>query len=103
VSRFHWLIVVPYYFFLALTLLPLLMVLTRVVRARVSLSTLATMTFVLSVLGVAVPLIADWVDLAHLTGRPLVGLIAASLALVALDGVLARRWRQPLDDELDAL
>ena len=102
-SRFHWLIVVPYYFFLALTLLPLLMVLTHVVRAKVSLGTLATITFVLSVAGVAVPLIADWIDLAHLTGRPLLGLVVASFALVALDGMLAHRRRLPLDEELDAL
>jgi len=103
VSRFHWLIVVPYYFFLALTLLPVLMVLTRVVRAKVSLGTLATITFVLSVAGVAVPLIADWIDLAHLSGRLLLGLVVASFALVGLDGVLARRLRSPLDDELEAL
>jgi hypothetical protein len=103
VSRFHWMIVVPYYVFLSLTLLPLLMLLTRMVRAKVSLGTLATVAFVLAVAGVALPLLADWIDLAHLTGTPLLGLVVASFALVALDGVLARRWRLPLDDELDAL
>ena len=97
---FHWLIVVPYYFFAALTALPLLMLVSRLLRLKVPINTLVGAAIAVALAVVIVPLATDAVDLTAFTGRPLLVLGAASFVCAALDAALARVLPLPLDGEL---
>jgi len=101
--KLHSLIVVPYYFFLALSLLPLLVLVCRLLRLKVSIGALVGVAIGMSVAAIAIPLIADWVDLARLSGRPMLLLGLLSFVLAALDAALARVLPLPLDTELSEL
>ena len=96
----HCLIVVPYYFVGALAVLPLLMLLCRLVRAKVSINALAGTAIGVTVAVIAVPLVCGWLDIRAFTGRPLLLLLIASLLLAALDAALAECLPLPLDTEL---
>jgi hypothetical protein len=96
----HWVILIPYYFFCALAVLPLLMIVSRLLRLTVAINTLVGAAIVLSLAGVIVPLALDWVDLSALTGRPMLLLGLLSFVFAAGDAALARRLPLPLDQEL---
>jgi hypothetical protein len=96
----HWLIVVPYYFVGALAALPLLMLMCRLTRVKVSINAVVGAAIGVTVVAIIVPLTCGWLDLSAFTGRPLLVLIVASLLLAALDTALAERLPLPLDTEL---
>jgi putative exporter of polyketide antibiotics len=99
----HWLILVPYYFFLALTLLALLVVVCRLARVKANINTLVGVAIAL---GVAIPiglLALDVIDLAHLKALPMLVLAAASMVLAGIDVVLSRLLPLPLDQDLQEL
>jgi len=96
----HSLIVIPYYFIGALLALPLLMVLCRILRLKTSINTLVGAAIGLAAVMIVVPLVCDWVDVVQLTGRPLLGMVLASLLLAGVDVALAPGLPLPLDDEL---
>ena len=100
---FHWLILVPYYFLAALATLPLLMVISRVLRLKVAINTLVGGAIVLSLASIIIPLACDWVDLVAFTGRPLVVLVGLSFGFAALDVALAKVLPLQFDDELREL
>jgi hypothetical protein len=99
----HWMILVPYYFFGALVALPFLMIVSRVLRLHVAINTLVGTAIVLSLLGIVVPLMCDWVDLASFTSRPMLVLGVLSFLLAACDAALVKRLPLPLDSELQDL
>ncbi len=102
-SKLHWMIVIPYYFFGALALLLLMMVLTRLVRAKLSINSLVMAAVTVSLGLMVLPLIVGWATLAEYTTRQLVILAAVSFALAAVD-VLLQTWLPlPLDRELEEL
>ena len=51
---------------------------------------------------VAVPLILDWIDVPHLSGRLLLALGGVTFVLAGLDTALQSVLPLPLDDELSA-
>lgn len=99
----RWLIVVPYYFVGALAALPLLMLLCRVVRAKVSINALVGTAIGITVAAIGVPLVCGWLDLSAFAARPLLLLLIASVLLAALDAALAGRLPLPLDKDLREL
>jgi hypothetical protein len=99
----HGLIVVPYYFLGALASLPLLMVVSRVLRLKVTINALVASAIVLSLVCIIVPLACHWVGLDAFTGRPLAVLVLLSFVFAALDVALAKVLPLPLDHELREL
>ncbi len=96
----HWLVVIPFYFFAAILTFLVLALASRIVRLKVGANALAIAAVVLAVAVVAVPLAADWIDLAHLTGRRLLALGAATFVLAALDTLLQPVLPLPVDRDL---
>ena len=96
----HALVVIPFYFFAALATFLTLAVVTRVLRLKVGANALAMTAVLLGVAVVAVPLSLDWIDLRHLSGRPLLVLGAATFVLAALDTLLQSLLPMPIDREL---
>lgn len=99
----HWLIVIPFYFFGSLAALPLLIVICRLLRLKVSINTLVGAAIALSIAGIVIPLAADWVDLTALRGRQMLALAVLSMLLVAVDAALVNALPLPLDKELQDL
>ena len=99
----RWLILVPYYFVGALAALPLLMLLCRVARAKVSINTLVGTAISITVAAIGVPLVCGWLDLSAFAGRLLLLLLIASLLFAALDAALVQRLTLPLDKDLREL
>jgi hypothetical protein len=96
------LIVVPFYFFGALTLLSGFVLVARLMRLPVSINALVIASIVLSLLSLAVPLWLDWIDLTALTGRRAAILLVASFVFAGLDALLKDPLPLPLDQELEA-
>ena len=96
----HSLIVVPYYFLGPLAALPLLMLVSRLLRLKVAINTLVGAAIVLTLISIVVPLACHWVDLGAVTGRPLAVLMLLSFVFAGLDVLLAKALPLPLDDEL---
>jgi len=103
VGYLHWLIVIPFYFFGSLAALPLLIVICRLLRLKVSINTLVGAAIALSIAGIVIPLAADWVDLTALRGRQMLALAVLSMLLVAVDAALVNALPLPLDKELQDL
>jgi len=103
VSSLHWLIVVPYYFFLAMAYLSVLMVGTRLLRIKSSINTLVGISIAVAFLDLVILLGGGFVPIAKFTFLPLVGIFAVSLVFATIDFLLARRLPLPLDDELAAI
>lgn len=99
----HWLILVPFYFFGTLAILPLLIVITRLLRLKVSINALVGTAIALSIAGIAVPLACDWIDLVSFRGRGMLALGVLSMVLAAVDAALANLLPLPLDQELQDL
>lgn len=99
----HWLIVVPYYFFIALALLGLLMVGTRLLRIKASINTLVGISIAVSFFDLVVLLGGGFLSIKNLTFLPLLAIFAVSLTCATVDSLLARQLPLPLDEELDAI
>ncbi len=99
----HWLVVIPYYFFLALAYLGLLMVGTRLLRIKASINTLVGISIAISFLDLVVLLGGGFLSIESFTFLPLLGIFAVSLVCAALDSLLERRLPLPLDEELAAI
>lgn len=102
-GNLHWLIVIPFYFFGALSLLLLLMVLARVLRLKVKVNALVMVAVLVALVGVALPLVAGWAELEDYSGRLLLLIGVDSFILAAIDTWLESRLPLPLDQELRAL
>ncbi len=96
----HALIVVPYYFFTSLTLLTLFVLVARVLGLKVSINVFVYPAIVLGALAVALFLMSEGGSLHDLKGGPMVGLMLLSMALGAIDFLVARSRPLPLDKEL---
>ena len=99
----HWFIVIPYYFVGALATLPFLMIVCRLIRAKVSINALVGAAIAFSLAVLVVPLVCGWLDISAFTGRPLLVLVLASLLFAAIDAFLTERLPLPLDKELQEL
>ena len=102
-SYLHWVILIPFYFFGSLAALPLLIVICRLLRLKVSINALVGTAIALSVAGIVVPLACDWVDLTAFRGRQMLALGVLSMLLAALDAALVNSLPLPLDRELQDL
>lgn len=101
-GNLHWLIVVPFYFFGALTLLSGFVLAARLMRLRVTINALVITAIVVTVLALAVPLTLDWIDIEALTGRRVAVLLVASFVFAGLDALLKDQLPLPLDHELES-
>jgi xanthine/uracil permease len=99
----HWLIVIPLYFFAALALLLLSILIVRLLRLRVSVNPLVTGAVIFALALIVAPVVAGWVTLDAYTGRSLLVLILATFAIAALDTLLRSHLPIPLDKELEEL
>lgn len=99
----HALILIPYYFFGAISLLMVLITLCRIVRLPVPAHRLAVAAASASLIGVAVPLLAGLTDLHDYTVLRMAALVAVSLVLAGLDTALRRVLPSHLDEELEKL
>lgn len=102
-ERLHALILIPYYFFAALAVLACLMVVCRLLRARLAINTLVGTAIALSLVLIIAPLALDWVDLAAFTTWPMVALGLVSFLAAGIDVALAKRLRAPFDKELQEI
>jgi len=99
----HWLIVIPFYFFGALSLLLALMVVARLLRLKVKANTLVMIAVTVSIVGVALPLVAGWAEIHDYSGRIMLLIGVVSFLLAAADTLLEPRLPLPLDQDLRAL
>ena len=99
----HWFILIPFYFFGSLAALPLLIVICRLLRLKVSINALVGTAIALSIAGIAIPLACDWVDLTAFRGRQMLALGVLSMLLAAIDAALVSALPLPLDKELQEL
>jgi hypothetical protein len=102
VGKLHWLILFPYYFFGALTLLGVFLLFARLMRARVSINALVIAAIVLPVIAMAIPLLLGWVGIASFTGLGVAVLLLTSFIFAAIDAIVCRSFPLPLDEELEA-
>lgn len=99
----HWLVLVPYYFFLALAYLGLLMVGTRLFRIKTSINVLVGISIVVSLIDLIAIFALDLVEIDDFRFLPLLAIFSVSLVCAALDNVLHKRLPLPLDEELAAI
>jgi hypothetical protein len=103
VGSMHWLIVIPFYFFGALTLLLALMLLCRLVRVSPPVNSLVMVAVFASLALFIAGFALDLISLHYLSGVRLLILGLASFALAAIDATLQTWLPLSLDQELDAL
>ena len=96
----HWLILIPFYFFGATGLFLRLTIASRLLRLKVTASTLAVTSVVLGLAFVIVPLVSDLLDLEHYAGRYVLGLGVVTFLIAAVDTILEPLLPLPLDQEL---
>lgn len=99
----HWLILVPYYFFAALTTLLLLSVLSRVLRVPAGANRLVMTAILLSLVAVIAPLLTGIAGIGDYEGKGFLALAVASFVLAGIDTLLAPRLSIPFDEELENL
>jgi hypothetical protein len=99
----HWLIVIPFYVFSAIGLFLAFTLVARLLRLKITVNAIAVTSVALGVAVVAVPLMADLLDLEHYAARYLLVLGAATFALAILDTLLEPLLPLPLDRELAKL
>jgi hypothetical protein len=103
VGYLHWFILIPFYFFGSLAILPFLIIVARLLRLTVSINVLVGTAIALSVGAIVIPLACDWVDLVWFRGRQMLALGALSMVLAAIDAALVNALPLPLDRELQDL
>ncbi len=99
----HYLILIPYYFFGALTLTLLLIVTCRLVRRSMPIAVVVSAGVLGTVAGLFVTLSTYHISIDHFRFWPLLGLVAASFLLAAVDAALQRRRPLALDREIEGL
>lgn len=99
----HYLILFPYYFFLALCLLPAFILLSRIARLKLEIHTLVGAAILVSISALVFLLNRGDVAIEHLGPFPMLGLAGISFLLAAVDAMLARFLPLPLDEQLRAL
>ena len=99
----HWLIVIPLYFFAALALLLSLMLVSRLLRLRVSVNPLVTIAVTVSLALIVAPVVIGWATLDSYTGRVLLVLMLSTFAMALIDTFLQTYLPVPLDKELEEL
>lgn len=101
--NFHWLIVIPLYFFAALAMLLFLILAARLLRLKISVNPLVTTAVTVSLALIVAPVVTGWATLDSYTGRGLLVLMLATFAIVAIDTFLQSFLPVPLDKELEEL
>ncbi len=99
----HYLILIPYYFFGALTLTACLLPVCRLLSLRLPIAYLVGTGVLGTVGGLIATLATHHVSIEHFGFVPLLILLAASYLLATVDAALARWRKLPLDDELASL
>jgi len=99
----HWLLLIPYYFFAALSCLLVLLPAARLARARISINALATTAVALGLLLTLLPLLGGWTTTANYTVARMFLPVAATVLLAVLDTALQPLLPLPLDRELEEL
>ena len=97
----HWLILIPYYFFTAITAYLSFALVCRLARASVSANPLAMAAMVTSIAATALPILTGWIPLASYSWQGLVVLLVLSGTLALLDAILKGGMPLPLDEELE--
>ena len=95
----HWLLLVPFYVFIAIGVFLLLSIFCRVLRLKLSANTLAVTAVIVGVVIVLLPLF-EGIQLSDYTGRRLLVIGAVTFALAAVDTLLESVLPLPLDAEL---
>jgi len=101
VGSLHWLVLIPYYFFTALSFYLLFSVICRVVRAPVSANPIAITAVVVGLLATAAPLLSGWTKLANYSWPGMLALFAVSMVLATVDTLLKGSLSLPADAELE--
>jgi len=99
----HWLILIPCYFFLAMSLLAGVMLLSRILRMKLPIDWLVGAAIALAVALTVGPLALDLVDLHEISARAVLLLGVGSFVLAGIDAALARVLPLPLDRDLEQL
>lgn len=97
----HALIVFPYYFFAALNLAVVLVLLTRLLRLKVSINTLVTTSVVVSLVAMILVMSHDEISARDLKGGPMLVMAIVSFVLAGLDALLKKSLPHQIDQELD--
>lgn len=101
--NFHWLIVIPLYFFAALAMLLFLILAARLLRLKVSVNPLVTTAVTVSLAFIVAPVVIGWATLDSYTGRGLLVLGLATFLIAGIDTLLQTFLPLPLDKELEEL
>ncbi|GIW43586.1 MAG: hypothetical protein KatS3mg077_0868 [Candidatus Binatia bacterium] len=99
----HYLILIPYYFFGALSLTAFLIVSCRLFALRVPIAYLVGASVIGTVAGLLIALATYHISIDHFGFLPLLALAASSFLFAAIDAALQTWRRLPLDAELEAL
>jgi hypothetical protein len=101
VSSLHWLVLIPYYFFSALSFFLLFSVICRLVRAPVSANPMAITAILAGLVATAAPLLSGMTSLANYSWPGMLGLFAISMVLALADSLLKASLSLPADAELE--
>lgn len=96
----HWLILIPYYFFGALALLSLMILISRILRLGVRINTLVSIAMVVTVFDLAFVLTTGILSIDDFTALPMIGLFAVSLVVAFIDYALLGNLPLSLDEEM---
>lgn len=99
----HYLILVPYYFFGAITLTLAIIVLCRLVRLTLPVSVVVSIGVLGTVAGLFVTLSTYHVSIDDFRFLPLLAIFVVSLLLAGVDHALRQRLPLPLDKEIEGL
>ncbi|MCK6554874.1 hypothetical protein L6Q96_09890 [Candidatus Binatia bacterium] len=99
----HWLILIPCYFFGAMSLLALFMLCSRLLRLRLPIDWLVGIAIAVAAVAVVAPLALGVVDLHAVSGRAVLVVGLASFVLTGIDVAVARLLPLPLDRDIERL
>lgn len=99
----HWLILFPYYFFTALGTSLLLLLLCRILRARLGANLLVTASVLLALVGVGAPLASGALRISDYSSLGFIVLALNSLLLAFVDTLLQPILPLPADLEFERL
>lgn len=95
----HWLLLVPFYVFIAIGVFLLLSILCRILRLKLSANALAVTAVIVGVAIVLLPLF-EGIQLSDYTGRRLLVVAGVTFVLATIDTLLESVLPLPLDAEL---
>jgi hypothetical protein len=95
----HYLLLVPFYVFIAIGVFLLLSILCRLLRLKLSANALAVTAVIVGVVIVLLPLF-EGIQLSDYTGRRLLVVAAVTFVLATIDTLLEPVLPLPLDTEL---